>query len=654
MSMHFINLIEIQDYPESTVVTRTSNGVPLSYIFDDTWDFSGNGLRGVGKPASFSFVNINDGWKKDIQSTLFQISQFIEENELYVPNMSSVRYWKDGLFIIAQGLDGTNWSSLSDDKVSQNFLRRINKLSLSKSLINTLSVTINKLNQAGICHRTFDNKDFKCNSPSVKQAIAIPIGMYAPLLSNAIKIIETYHPYRHKISGVMKKAHGVYDSIWEVADPDKTIKSIRSKVGRELKKIKHNIPGFNVLLNGDEILRIQSSCLLVALAFTGARIGEVLSFNKKSYKEKPKANNEVISLVKGETTKGTDGIPKNTVWQTHSIVKDALELSYDMTEYSREFHKNEINDKYLSKEITNDQYIHSNRELSNAFIVCLRVNIKNFTLSHVDRKLYSLMNSFGIKATEEDVEEFNRLNPSREGDLTIGGLFQKLSPHDFRRSFAVFFKRYGFGSAVTLKFQYKHKNINMSDYYANNAALQAMEDVLLDNELLNIMNQEGINMGVDIFHDIYNETTHLSGGAGDRITKDKFNELEKGHNIFMNRAEIESLVKNGTLSAVKLPTGGYCLNSTCSRLCGIFQFAAEIKPCEHQVITDNEAKNILRQNKRLVESFRGMNTGDTMMQSILIGLKQKIKLNEIILKKHKLKFDNFDDAVKNVINTQEV
>ena len=92
MNMNFINLIEIQDYSESTVVTRTSNGVPLSYIFDDTWDFSGNGLRGVGKPASFSFVNINDEWKKDIQSTLFQIIQFIEENELYVPNMSSVRY----------------------------------------------------------------------------------------------------------------------------------------------------------------------------------------------------------------------------------------------------------------------------------------------------------------------------------------------------------------------------------------------------------------------------------------------------------------------------------------------------------------------------------------------------------------------------------
>jgi hypothetical protein len=247
------------------------------------------------------------------------------------------------------------------------------------------------------------------------------------------------------------------------------------------------------------------------------------------------------------------------------------------------------------------------------------------------------------------VDEFNRLNPNREGELKLGGFLPKLSPHDFRRTFAVFFKRYNFGTTASIKFQYKHDNINMSDYYANNARLQAMSDIMLDNELLTILRDEGIMLGVDTFDEIYNESSHLSGAGGERIAQDRFNKLKEGHHVYMTRQEIEKLVKNGTLSVVKLPTGGYCMNATCSRVCGIAPFLGEIKPCEHQVVTDNEAKVILRQNGRLIKSFREMNIGAPFMQSILIGMKHKIKRNEIIVKQHNLKFEEFNDAVQGII-----
>jgi hypothetical protein len=235
----------------------------------------------------------------------------------------------------------------------------------------------------------------------------------------------------------------------------------------------------------------------------------------------------------------------------------------------------------------------------------------------------------------------------------VGGTLPKLTPHDFRRSFAVFFKRYGFGSSATIKFQYKHKNINMADYYSNNAYLQAMEDILLDKDLLAMMNEEGIRMGVDIFDEIYNESEHLAGAGGERIAKDKFERLSSGESVYMTRSEIEGLVRNGTLSVVKLPTGGYCLNATCSRVCGIGEFATEIRPCDHQVITDKQAKVILKQNKRLIKVFRELNTGDPMMNSILIGQKQKIQRNEQLIKDFNLTFEPFNDKVKGVIETAE-
>ena len=300
------------------------------------------------------------------------------------------------------------------------------------------------------------------------------------------------------------------------------------------------------------------------------------------------------------------------------------------------------------------EYKRSLREAQSAFLA-VRPNKKTGSyLSKTVGKIVNIMQSFDIVATQSDVDEFNKLNPVREGQLKLGGFLPKLSPHDFRRTFAVFFRRYNFGTVASIKFQYKHENINMSDYYANNARLQAMSDIMLDKELLTILHDEGVNLGVDIFNEIYNESSFLSGMGGERITQDKFDKLKSGHNIYMNREEIEKLVKNGTLSVVKLPTGGYCMNATCSRVCGIGQFSAEITPCTHQVITDNEAKTILRQNNRLVKSFKELNNGDPFMKSILIGMKQKIKRNEITIKQHQLKFEEFNDSIQGVILMGEV
>lgn len=51
--------------------------------------------------------------------------------------------------------------------------------------------------------------------------------------------------------------------------------------------------------------------------------------------------------------------------------------------------------------------------------------------------------------------------------------------------------------------------------------------------------------------------------------------MKSGQRVYMSRAEINTLVRNGSLSIVMLPTGGYCTNASCERLCGIKEFVAE-------------------------------------------------------------------------------
>ena len=189
----------------------------------------------------------------------------------------------------------------------------------------------------------------------------------------------------------------------------------------------------------------------------------------------------------------------------------------------------------------------------------------------------------------------------------------------------------------------------MSDYYANNAQLMHMNDVLMDIDLLKLMEEEGIKLGIDIYDDIYNKSAQLSGGGGERIASDKLEKVKAGLKIYMTRAEIEMLVRNGSLSAVQLPTGGYCVNPRCERLCGMGLFGGESKNCVHKVVTDKSAKKMASMRNRLIEQFREFNNGDSLRAAILVGIKQKIKEIEITLKGHGIEYVSFEDKIAGII-----
>lgn len=339
---------------------------------------------------------------------------------------------------------------------------------------------------------------------------------------------------------------------------------------------------------------------------------------------------------------------KNVTWQTHPIVKQALELAYDMTEYARVRYRNMIEQDYFAGRISLDKLNRVKAQIECAFIQTTKYSrsLEHFAFSNPSKRTNDLMSSLHLKASLEDVEEFDRLNPARQGQLLVGGSLPKLSPHDLRRSFAVFVKRHGFGNEMTIKFQYKHRNINMSEYYAANAQLAHFHDVILDTELIDMMEEEGIRIGVDAYDEIYNQSGNLSGVEGERILADRFERLKSGHQVYMRRSEIEVLVRNGTLAIVILPTGGYCTNSDCERLCGIDSFVGEKRECPSKIVTDKEAKKLAKRRDRLIKSFGLMNNGDEAMNHILSGLKQKIISLESTLKKHNIQYSPFTETIE--------
>lgn len=152
---------------------------------------------------------------------------------------------------------------------------------------------------------------------------------------------------------------------------------------------------------------------------------------------------------------------------------------------------------------------------------------------------------------------------------------------------------------------------------------------------------------MDAWDDIHNISETLSGAEGERIAKTKAEQLAQGEQIVMSRSELLALVRSGDKSIVLLPTGGYCTNRDCERLCSLIDIVEA--PCTHKIITDKAAKRLSRERDNLIASFRAINDmGDYANELILDARKKKIQSIEPTLVKHSIPFDNFNDDIKAV------
>lgn len=631
-----------------TVITKAKDGSPVSYLYDNEWDFSSLPGLPKAKAANVKFTSISDQTlRRAIQEVL---GKMVLTDEGTLP--TKVVNNRLGLCHIAKGINSHVWSELNHKDGWNRFTRSISGKYASNT-VESIASTINLLYRLNYTTRRidFDGLNLYAIDKPTQQAIAIPISMYQSLLTHCIGTVEKYHKYRYEISRVMMKVTSYHAGLLRQAGENITRSkkgNINEKVRRYFnRKVIHDIPDFEMMLNGRWVIRILTDCLVVCGMFSGARVGEILTFSKSSFQVRETLNGSIYTL-RGETSKGNDGIEKNVTWQTHPIVKQALELAYDMTEYARVRYRNMIEQDYFAGRISLDKLNRVKAQIECAFIQTTKYSrsLEHFAFSNPSKRTNDLMSSLHLKASLEDVEEFDRLNPARQGQLLVGGSLPKLSPHDLRRSFAVFVKRHGFGNEMTIKFQYKHRNINMSEYYAANAQLAHFHDVILDTELIDMMEEEGIRIGVDAYDEIYNQSGNLSGVEGERILADRFERLKSGHQVYMRRSEIEVLVRNGTLAIVILPTGGYCTNSDCERLCGIDSFVGEKRECPSKIVTDKEAKKLAKRRNRLIKSFGLMNNGDEAMNHILSGLKQKIISLESTLKKHNIQYSPFTETIE--------
>ncbi|MFM2630092.1 hypothetical protein AAFX20_22145 [Vibrio chagasii] len=649
-----------QEVAENPYVTFDSDGKGVSRVFDVEWDFH---ALNQNKKA-LSFRHIGEKYRHDIQSYLYAVMQWQKEKSNSNSHLavSTLIHTRDKLSTIATRWGKSDFSLLSSGKEWKRFSKTLHGIG-GKSLCKNIASTVNALNKAGLVARYVHRREcIKWVAPDAGggQAIAFPEAIHVSVLKTVVEFVETYHPYRHQISEAMEKLYTYQDEMLnaelkalDVSTPnERQMRTFNIRMSNTASKWPERkaIPDFSFNRRGNWLGTLLRMCFICVGLFSAARKEELLSMNRESYDD----SLATVPKVSGFSTKGNKGEKIYTTWNTAPIAKLALELAYDASQAARKYSIKRLDDGYQNGLLAQDKYNAMLQDLESAFISSdipydSEALINKSSLKYkVDGAGDALnMKEFNIIATAEDVEEFDLLNPDRAGSLKVGGGLPRLSPHDLRRSFVVFMVKNRLGNALTVKYQLKHRNINMSNWYANYSELARTNQLLMDAKLMSEFDEAIESSAVDAWDEIYNVSDTLSGAEGERIARNKAERLAQGEEIVMSRSELVALVRSGEKSIVLLPTGGYCTNRNCERLCSLMDIVEA--PCGHKVVTGKAAKRLSRERDNLIASFRAINDmGDYANELILDARKKKILSIESTLVKHSIPFENFNDDIKAV------
>lgn len=319
--------------------------------------------------------------------------------------------------------------------------------------------------------------------------------------------------------------------------------------------LKNKINNFHNL--NHYLFNIIYSAQTKLLMFSGMRHSEaiLLPFNCL---EVTNLKNNPIYTLNGYTSKLTRSGPIKTTWITSSQVQNAINILQLITKSYLHSVNIDISSIDLNK-LPLACFVH--RTLKNAcnnplygYPLMRIINIKSMMKAFsFDVKIdINAMRELEITTSNVDIENYN---------LDIGSDFP-FTPHQFRRSLAVYTARSGYVKIPALKAQLKHISQDMTSYYANNA-LDTVN--LFDSELLDIFNEEIVlDQYLNFKDEVINSINKLYGSEGTRLQNAK-----TGDNVPLfisdEKAALKD-IKEGKMTYKRTPLGGCTKISSCDEI----------------------------------------------------------------------------------------
>lgn len=463
--------------------------------------------------------------------------------------------------------------------------------------------------------------DPKKREPS--QYFAIPSRIMQKLYNYAINQVKTYVPFKEDIHFILddiRKNHEIGKRIvdekiksgkWQwLSEEDKDyrieVNKARPKIISEIisehikdtdleKLIPTSAPEFQYFHT-----KLQVCCYIVCGGFTGMRRSELYGLHSDSYISY-ELQGQRFHTVQSYHSKMLSGRAKKAEWITSPVTKSAIELAEALSRNMR------------------SQLMLSGNGMDNELAPCIwltqyRRNHKPKVLIEgvVNRYLQRIVEAAGCIVTEEDIEEFHIINPNKGGHFQSDRIKVEshwpISTHQFRRTFAVFGKRYNLLSDVALKRQFKHLTLQMTLWYEEGGIPSKIYDVYADAELGKLINQIGNEVNIQRIFGWYNSDEKLFGRKGKQISEER----KYAPTSYSTWEAIQEQVEKGRMNLVST-LHSYCLAGyECRMSNSVSSFNGFT--CENVVIDKINAESWKKRHDwiiNLVDDFRLDNEQNT-------------------------------------------
>jgi integrase len=264
----------------------------------------------------------------------------------------------------------------------------------------------------------------------------------------------------------------------------------------------------------NKLILLRTACYIVCATFSGMRASELSSLEVGCFYREAGFDNEIFSWLKGKSYK-LEKDPKPAKWMVPEVVGLAVDVATRLGERGRASCKENIlrMEKNLAQTTVQDtsyksliSYLAKAKNHQHALMFTERKSgiINSLGKSSCLSALANFSTHFGAYVHQED------MNGIQDRDKISPGKIWPLTPHQFRRTFAVFVARNIMGDVRYLREHFKHWSIDMTLYYTK-------INSNIDSSVINEIIHERDELQAVLLAKWISTNTPLSGGGGQRI-----------------------------------------------------------------------------------------------------------------------------------------
>lgn len=627
------------------VVSYDVDGQPLSYLTDDEWDFSAYSQtksNASQKRSVWRWNTVPDAFRLTVKRLMYaHLFELRRTSTTGLPGLiCTFRPWSV-LTQLCQQCEIPSLSALDQPRMQRKILAALSERRLAFGTMKHYLFALALAHRYGFTRFHITNLSQlarKLCDPGKGdvQTLAIPQSLAAQIYSHAIRRLEEWHGQRNRLANF-------FDEFLELIEQQASLGEFdmffcRTGFLKPVMASVTNTPGSRLMsaLYND----ILASCGAVIGAVSGMRNGEWYELDADSYQEET-FKGITHSLLVGKTSKLNNGVPIHHAWVTSPVARLAIELLTAVSSPRRARLLTQANDLARSGRPAAAAKLSENAK---SLLLALGTNGKGImvTGTSLNRALKRLVASApnkdgtqGAYLQEEHLVEFSVLNRQWRSDIPLGKLWP-IATHQFRRTFAVFLLRNGFGSFLQVKQQFAHLNLSMSIWYGRNAEMATTFDMEQDAEIQAELAEMNALLMIDIAEKIYLSDESLSGYAGLNIRA----QIAQGNRVFASRDEIEAAVRNGGLTIVD---NGHslCLNPSCGRLDCTIDPVINTTLCRHNVIMGLHAQQRVTLRARLISRHKNAVEQNLNQPNLLAKTLVGIRACEKVMADHSIEFEPY-------------